>query len=445
MLFSFFFKYLFSSRSGALIRTISFICVLGIGASSASLVVVMSVMTGFGASIRERLLQGEPHLVVYPAQKKSSALLSDNELLDEKIRKIFSKNEELNQNVEFVRSFETQDLIIKTKEGLFAGAVGRGYEKKELQKIVFPFESSNLKETNPHIEWDDDDKDSLLPEIKKVLPLEAKNNLAQPAVKNLKEVFLGSELAGSVAVFEGDAVSLFPAESLLLPPSEAPLYEEALAGAFVYFDSSSVYSKDVFYELDSLPQLSDTASLQAGTEVFLKNPSDYSSLAQVLKEQGFRVQTWAERHSSLLFALKIEKWIMFLFLSLAGVIAGFSLSSVISLLITQKRADIGMLMAMGRPLKKIKSLFVQISLLISFMGILGGLVLGYLVCLFIKHSPVEIFPEIYYERKFPVEMNPEIFMSVFFFAVLLAVIISFLSVYSQNFHSPVQWIRKARA
>ena len=452
--FSFLFKYLFSPRSGSLIRSVSIICIVAMAGSLASLIVVMSVMSGFGLSIRQRLLSKQPHLViigdkrVHSREEKSTHPPGDNgsdssavpfaesqaiadppkknpsKLLVDSVKTILKPQ---SKNIQSIRAFEKQDFIIKTKNGVFSGVVGRGYSPQYL-KTFFAEENYNSKifqEQNFDVEWDSSSQEDFA--VKEKAPFE-----------NTK-IYMGSSLAHRLNVFEGDSVFLVPVESLLLPPGEIPSYQSVKIHSLIYSGHSSIQAKDVVYEIGSLPK---TASLSYGVEVFLNDPENAETYQSFLKDRGFQVETWSERHSSLFFALKIEKLIMILFLCLASLIASFSLSSMISLLIAQKKRDIGILMIMGWPLRKVRQLFIRLSFALSLMGIVSGLLLGYLICLILQHNPVNILPPIYYDRSFPVEMSVELFLGVGFWALALSYVAGVFPVYSHTLSSPTALIKK---
>ncbi|MBK9037685.1 MAG: hypothetical protein IPL83_00735 [Bdellovibrionales bacterium] len=126
----FFLRYLFSKRAGALIRTISWICVFGIGLGVMFLIVVLSVMNGFNGTIRDRLLAVDPHLVV-------GSIVSDTRDSTE----IRSSLVELQSEFGQIRSVDTdlvesQDVILKTIEGTFGGAIAKGMEVGDLQNLL---------------------------------------------------------------------------------------------------------------------------------------------------------------------------------------------------------------------------------------------------------------------------------------------------------------------
>ena len=365
MFFSFFFKYLFSARTGSVIRSVCIICICSLAVSIAGLLIVISVMSGFGMSIRDRLLQEEPHLVV-STQKISS------------LKKTLSKYR-LNNHINIVRPFETQDVILKTASGEFSGAVAKGYTRRY-------FDSANLKSS----------------------------------------VHLGMELASQLDLYEGDSIFITPAETLLLPPTEVTAPDKVMISSLIIPSHESINNKTILYQIGSIPSLKENSSLEKGVEIFLKKPDQYYRVQKIIEKAGYTVTSWSERNSALFFALKVEKGIMIIFLSLASLIASFSIASMLQLLIRQKRKDIEILMVMGHPNSKVKNLFTLIAFSMSFIGVFIGSILGYIICLFLKYTSIDLLPDIYIDRKIPVEISMDFFLIVFSLACLLAYLASWM-------------------
>ncbi len=356
-------------------------------------------MSGFGSSIRDRLLKEEPHLVVWTPSEKIDSL-----------KKIL-KTHQLQDDVQVIRIFETQDVILKKSSGEVTGAIARGYTKKNLQQIILSFENSYSPST------------------------ESKNSMPQ--------IHIGMELANQLALYEGDQLFLFPAETLLLPPTEIAPPETVQIYSLVLPSHSSVDNRTIMYEIGSIPSVKDNSSLEKGVEIFLKNPTQYHKHQEVLQQEGYSVQSWSERNSSLFFALKIEKGIMIIFLSLAALIASFSIASMMQLLLHQKKRDIEILMVMGYPIQKIKQLFTFIAFFMSLFGVSSGVILGYLVCIFLEYTPINLLPDIYVDRKIPVEITLDLFGMVFVLACVLSYLASWIPMYFYTFSFSTDAMKKA--
>lgn len=386
-----FHHYLFSRRSGALIRSIARLSVCSIGVGVFALVVVVGVMNGFNNTIRDKLLSAEPHLIVYtqPSNK--------NEVID-----ILDKETAVK-----AYPFETQDVIVRTLDGFFSGAVARGIEPEALEAMLKRIYQSQSK--------------------KKKLELSVAE-LSSPPQEG--EIIMGAELARSLGLFEGEQVVVLPPEALLMPAGEAPPYERVTIKRLLSTELSEIDSQFIYYTLGkSFSRLSKTASREAGFEIFLPDPEKFEDLKSRLLQTGAKAQSWVERNGALFFALKLEKLAMSTFLSLATLITSFSIFSILVLLLTQKRRDLGVLMAMGLSSRRTRKLFGGVGLFLSGIGMGTGLILGLVVSYLMELYPLKVLPEeVYYDSSISAKLQWEMLVAIVLGCVVVALVASFAPV-----------------
>jgi lipoprotein-releasing system permease protein len=201
-------------------------------------------------------------------------------------------------------------------------------------------------------------------------------------------------------------------------------------------------SKLMFYDINSLSKRMKSASRETGFEIRLKDAYKADKIKEKLLEKGIRSETWGERDTSLFFALKMESYAMALFLSLAVLITSFSIVTVMVLLMSQKRQDIGMMMALGLSVKRTRRVFLRVGLLLSYMGILGGVILGGAVCLFLDKYPMELLPDIYTDSTLPAKLTPRILLFVLACSSLIAVLGSWLPIVRYVLTNPSAALRR---
>ncbi len=395
MFLEFFQKYLFSARAGALIKKISWLTVIGLTLSVSALVIVISVMTALNHNIEARTLAVEPHLTVEIPGVNTAALLELHPLTTK-----LKQNEQLK-----VQIYENQDVILRTLDGHFKGAVARGLTQDSLNRLIFQMQKLDLNKKN----------EPLMPEV-----------LAP------EEILIGVDLAVSLGVFEGDSLMVIPPESLLLPPGEAPRYERVKIKKIISTSLSDIDSQNIFYVRDhTMKMLRNGESRKVGIEIWTPKPNEAESYkAEMTAFPEIRVQTWKERNSALFFALRLEKIIITLFLSLAALIASFSMVSVLVLLISQKRKEIGLLQAIGFSTRKVQQMFMKIGLCLGALGLSAGLLLGSGVSFWIEKHPLHILPaDIYVDSQIPAYLDGQF---VFFILVAGAAIASLGSYFSSR-------------
>lgn len=369
--FSVFRRYFFSKRAGALVRSLARLCVIANFIGVMAFVLVLSIMNGFRDSQENKLLAVEPHLVMVgenSAETFLSFLASEQSSLKA-------------DHVTEIAPFERQDVIVRTVDGLFSGGVAKGLEPRYLSNmLVRAYESQN--------------RDGLYEVPKFDL--------------GVNEIVMGAELARNLGIFQGDEVVLVAPESLLLPAGEIPPFEKVRVVTILTSDIADIDSQMIFYDqTKSLSRLRKAASLDRGIEIRLKSPGDAESWKKILEEKlrGAEFSTWADRNSALFFALKMEKVAMSTFLSLSILITCFALFTVLIMLITQKRKDIGLMMALGMSRARTQRLFVSIGALLALSGMVLGLVAGIGIAWVLGHFSIPLLPDIYVDSRLPARVD----------------------------------------
>lgn len=399
----FFKHFLLSRRAGSLIRTIAWLSIVSVSLGVFSLVVVVSVMNGFHQSIRKRLLAAEPHLVVTLAENPSA---DSNLGLDPKVFNFLERNHGLLDVV------DRQDVVIRTGEGVFSGAEARGLDRQAVMRLLTAIENANRDEK--------------------------KTAYSVPSTEDMSmsmgpgEIMLGAELARGLGIFEGDRITVIAPEALLLPPGEAPKFERLLVKRLLTTNVADLDGKLFLYSRgQSMMGLGATASKRHDVEAWFPDAGVAEEMKSKVLEldpklTSASVQTWGDRNSALFHALRLEILSIGIFLSLSTLIAGFSIVTVLIILITQKRKEIGLLMSLGLSRARTRALFTRLGLLLSSVGILSGAILGVVACLVIDSLDTSILPEFYYDTTIPAKVNLLFVAGVVGLALGLAFIASYV-------------------
>ena len=365
--------FIFSQRAGALIKRISWLSLVGITISVTAFLVVLFVMNGMNASIKKRILGLEPHLYVQVAGVKSAAVI---ETLP-----VFQRIKENPENKAYV--YESQDVIIRTQDGQFRGGIARGVSKESLAHFIEQLQKMDNKSqdaaSNTYF-WDPQD------------------------VPGEGEIILGVDLAHSLGVFEGDYVTVVSPSGLLLPPGETPKFERVKVKRIVTTSLADVDGQYVFYQRGlALATLVEEGLKQLGIEVWLADETTLQSVKEdLLKFSDISVESWMDRNSALLYALKLEKLTIGTFLGLAGMIAASSILTVLALLLSQKRRDIAVLRTIGFSAKQTVRTFTQMGFMLASSGVLVGVLLGTGIGLYIQANPIQLKEsQIYYDPSIP--------------------------------------------
>lgn len=374
---------------------------VGIGVSTFAFLIVLFVMSGMNQSIENRIVSLEPHLVIKRESNKSVSYLEHHPIM-EKLK---------NLNVKRFSIFETQDVIIRTMEGQFRGAVAQGFSRKSLEDF-----NQNLLEL----------------ETSKKNKEKADNQWISVEAPGVNEVFLGVDLARSLGVFEGDEIMILQPEGLLLAPGETPAFEKVKVKKIVSTNLADIDSQYLFYIRDlSLNSLRASLSRQVGIEVWLDKPFNVKGVKEEIKEgllekeKDWLVESWMDRNSALFYALKLEKIMIGIFLGLAGLVSSFSIITVLALLISEKTRDIAMLRTLGLSQKSTIQIFIKMGMVISSIGLFIGAFLGLFLGVYIEKHPLNILPDIYYDSTIPARVEYGLFVVV----LIVSLFIAFLGAY----------------
>jgi lipoprotein-releasing system permease protein len=390
MLSDFFRRFVLFAKNGSVVRQIAWLTMVGLAVSVSALILVISIMSALNRNQKERTLAVEPHLNVEFSSVRSVKALENHFVISQLKSHPGAK----------VFSFEAQDVILRTMDGKFRGAIARGVVWESLKSMLISISPRYRKNVNP-------------------------NEVERPEVG---EVLIGVDLAHALGVFEGDQLMVVPPEGLLLPPSETPKYEKVKIRQILVTNIPEVDSQMMFFIAgETLSSLRNAASRRLGVEVRFPDAEQADSVkAELSNVSDIILETWKDRNSALFLALKLEKFMIGLFLGLASLIAGLSLLSVLSLLISQKRKEIGLLQALGFSRTKVKNLFSNIGFLIALVGIGSGVIIGSALSFYLEIHPLNILPDIYYDSEIPAEVQP-------LFVFLVLVIGLGLSYYGSRF------------
>ena len=371
------------------LKIISIFSFLGIMLGVAILIIVMSVMNGFKTDLTKKILGLNPHIIIQP----NSFVIDDTYI---------SKIKEEFNDIRLSRSFSGEGIIIINDNA--KGVILKGVNKDEKNIIDF---------------------------FEKFITKGDTQNFSRGSV------FIGSELAFNLNLKEGDNLSIMSSAFVATPLGSLPKQEVfKVAGifntGFLEFDQNIIFlnTQDVLSIFDK--EIKDQI-----IEIYLNDPLKADSYKNKIQKinQNFFIYTWSDLNKSLFSALKVERNVMFIILSLIVVVAAFNIISGLTILIKNKTKEIAILKTLGLSNRSIKKTFFLTGFTISFFATVSGIVLGVLVSLNIEKirkfiSSVfnfEIFPaDIYFLEKLPSEINLYSVLIIFLISLLISAIASYL-------------------
>ena len=371
------------------LKIISIFSFLGIMLGVAILIIVMSVMNGFKTDLTNKILGLNPHVVIQPNGFKIS-----NNFID--------KIKTYNKKISLSKSYSGEGIIISNENA--KGVILKGINKKEKNVIKF-FENFG---TNV--------------------------NLTQ---FKANDIFIGSELAFNLNLKKGDMLSLMSSAFVTTPLGVLPKQENfKVAGVF----STGFLDYDqniVFLNIDNVLSIFEKNKEDQNIEIYLDDPLEANSFKEKIQKinQNYFIYTWSDLNKSLFSALKVERNVMFIILSLIVVVAAFNIISGLTILIKNKTKEIAVLKTLGLNNKSIKKTFFLTGLTIGFFATVSGVILGIIISTNIEKLRIflstffnlEIFPsDIYFLDKLPSEINLNSILVVFLISLIISAIASYL-------------------
>ncbi len=383
------FRNLRPKKKEGFLKIISIFSFLGIMLGVAILIIVMSVMNGFKTDLTNKILGLNPHIVIQP----NSYEIDKNFI--SKVKKEFKE-------ISYSKSYSGEGIIISNNN--VKGVLLKGIDKSEKNIINF-FEN-------------------YIPNVKL-------NKF------NTNNVFIGTELAFNLNLKEGDTFSLMSSAFVATPLGGFPKQENfKVAGifntGFLEFDQNIV-----FLNLRDALSIFDKEDKDQNIEIYLNDPLKADKYKKRIQElnQNYFIYSWADLNKSLFSALRVERNVMFIILSLIIVVAAFNIISGLTILIKNKTKEIAILKTLGLNNKSIKKTFFLTGLTIGFFATISGIVLGVLFSINIEKIRIflltvfnlEIFPsDIYFLDKLPSEININSIFLIFFISLVISALASFL-------------------
>lgn len=398
------FRYLKTRKKDGFLNIISIFSFIGISLGVAVLIIVMSVMNGFRAELINKIVGFNAHVTVKPYEKSINL-----EKLNDKILKIISK--------ELILSNSGEAIVIS--KDYTKGLVLRGYNSKDFAKLDVVKKGNLIGESNQL----------------------SKNSIS-----------IGKELSFNLDLSVGDRVSIMSPvgiETIIgsLPKQETFTITSIFDSGMVDFDANIA-----FINLDTLESFFDLEKKNRNLEIYLNNPSNIDEIKiqiQKIFDNEF-VYTWADMNSSLFSALKVERNVMFIILSLIIIVAAFNIISGLTILVKNKTKDIAILKSIGVLNKSITKIFFLVGVIIGTTATLFGIFLGVLFSLYIENLReflsntfnISLFPEeIYFLSTMPSEINPTSIFIISICSIFITIIVSIFPAIKASKLDPVKGLK----
>lgn len=336
-------RYLKAKRKSTFISIITFISTAGVMLGVMALIIVLAVMTGFERDLKEKILGTNAHIVVI----RGGVPMSGYQGLMEKLNKL--------PGVQAATPFIYNQVMLSTGRNV-SGVVLRGIEPATDRQVT---------------------------RLSQALVQGAMDQLEHgAAVDREPGILIGRELSRHLNLSLGDRVNVVSPIGNITPLGMVPkLKPFRVAGIFntgmFEYDSTMAYIS--LGEAQKFFELGDTVT---GIQLRVADVYGTSELARAINREfgpELYARDWMQMNRNILFALKTEKVVMFIILTLIVLVAAFGIASTLFMVVMEKTRDIAILKAMGARSGSIMKIFVLEGLIIGIVGTILGVFSGLLI------------------------------------------------------------------
>ena len=401
-------RYLRAKQRHAFISLITILSIAGVAVGVMALIVVIAVMAGFEADLKSRILGGQPQVIV----KRHGGAFSD---YDKVLKEI-----EGTDGVEAATPFILSQVMLRAKGGA-SGAVLRGIDPATAGRVMTTLQQVQL-------------------------PAPSDTDSTGNTSAGVPGIVLGRELARNLGVIEGDVIYLISPRGMLSPIGHVPAMKQFRVTGFFesgMYDYDQTFAYIHIKDAQKLMRMGDSVS---GIDIRVTNIYEAREISQEITSKlkfPYWAMDWMQMNRNLFKALKLERRVMFIILTLIILVAAFNIASSLIMMVMGKTRDIAILKAMGATERSIRKIFVFNGMVIGTFGTLLGLGLGLILCFLLKHIDVhELAGEIYYfTTSLPVKLEVLNVVSIIAAALLICFLATLYPARQASKLNPVDAIR----
>ena len=396
-------RFLKARKKDGFLNVISIFSFIGISLGVAVLIIVMSVMNGFRTELINKIVGFNSHITVKPYSNSIDEYKINNKL------KLISKN--------IIFSNSGEAIILKNNNT--KGIVLRGYKHNDLLNL-------------------------------EVLTNEKFKGELNKFDKNF--ISIGSELSFSLNLEIGDELTLMSPSGVQTIIGSMPKQKTFIVNSIFNSGLAEFDNNIAFIELNVLEEFFGYDRNERNLEIYLKNPNNIESQKLIVKQvfDDDFVFSWADMNSSLFSALKVERNVMFIILSLIIIVAAFNIISGLTILVKNKTRDIAILKSIGVLNKSIIKIFFLVGVIIGTSATIFGIFLGVTFSIYIENFRqflssvfnISLFPEeIYFLSKMPSEINLTSIILISVCSIIITVLVSIFPAFKAARLDPIKSLK----
>ena len=398
------FRYLKTRKKDGFLNIISIFSFIGISLGVAVLIIVMSVMNGFRTELINKIVGFNSHVTVKSYDKPID------------IKKLNNTDLKLISN-ELILS-NTGEAVVINKD-YTKGIVLRGYSKKDFSKLEIIKQENFTGNSNNLIDYN---------------------------------ISIGKELSYSLNLQIGDKIIIMSPSGVGTIIGNLPKQQTFIVSS-IYDSGLADFDQNIaFININSLENFFDLNKNDRNLEIYLRDPQNIEKMKIKIQSifNNEIIYTWSDMNSSLFSALKVERNVMFIILSLIIIVAAFNIISGLTILVKNKTREIAILKSIGVLNKSIAKIFFLIGIIIGSSATIFGIFLGVIFSLYVENLRaflsnifnISLFPEeIYFLSKMPSEINISSIFIISICSILITILVSIFPAIKASKLDPVKALK----
>ena len=381
------FRFLKARKKDGFLNVISIFSFIGISLGVAILIIVMSVMNGFRSELINKIVGFNSHITIQPYEKQI-----DLKKIKKSSLNLISKN--------FILSNSSEAIIIKEQSS--KGIILRGYLDNDFSKLEL-VNNENFVGKNKGL------------------------------IKNF--ISIGRELSFNLNLQIGDNISIMSSSGVETIIGKLPKQKNFTVLSIFDSGLGDFDNNVIFLNLETLEEFSNLDKKDRNLEIYLKNPQKIENQKDIIQNifPNELVSSWADLNKSLFSALRVERNVMFIILSLIVIVAAFNIISGLTILVKNKTKDIAILKSIGVLNNSIIKIFFLVGVIIGTSATLFGILLGVLFSIYVenireflsKTFDLTLFPEeIYFLSTMPSEINISSIFLISICSIFVTILVS---------------------
>ncbi|MGD0938150.1 MAG: FtsX-like permease family protein [Terracidiphilus sp.] len=349
-------RYLKAKRRQAVVGVVTAISIAGVAAGVAALIIALAITNGMRRDLQDRLLGSSAHVDLMRVQSDG---IRDWQPLLERLRRV--------PHVKAAApGIYGQVLVSRGPRAGFALIKGIiPADESTVSSLLDTITSGSAKDLDPEAPSRD----------AQLFPGQGSIDSAYPPL------VLGKDLAETIGAQVGDSVLVTSPQGELTPLGLAPKYQRFRVAAIFQSGFYQYDSAMAFMRLSDAQQLFSEPDLLSVISFKVDDLYRAPQIGRAIEEaagKGFMTTNWMEVNRELFRALKLEQVVTFIVIALIVIVAALNILIALTMMVMEKTRDIAVMMSFGVEPAQVRRIFLMQGLLISLIGTVLGLALGYL-------------------------------------------------------------------